>query len=303
MSAQFDEIATSREHAAKGGSEIAMEELTLSYEGLQRAPVEEVIIAHEPLHRPHQASEVPTEEVSIVYHNITPDTPVSSDPEWKYVSVRRVADALEKDVKSGLDWVVFEGNDEPTWDVIPTHTPDWTDFNDGEPGAVDGGGSVIPGSDLMEVDEEDELQTLPADAVMGDGGLGPWGPGGPEEVSGEGGLGPVPEIGQVMGDNGVSPLPTPLNHNLVLKRGIVGEAEQQARLTTDADFNEGPASPIDEFVFLPATEDELGMFPMPETPTPGPVGPVPLPYPTPSLPSDDSSDPAIVEEIDALLFV
>jgi phage tail sheath protein FI len=35
--------------------------------------------------------------------------------EWKYVPVRRLALFIEESVHRGLEWVVFEPNDEPTW--------------------------------------------------------------------------------------------------------------------------------------------------------------------------------------------
>jgi phage tail sheath protein FI len=40
--------------------------------------------------------------------------------EWKYVSVRRLALFLEESLFQGLDWVVFEPNDEPLWAQIRT---------------------------------------------------------------------------------------------------------------------------------------------------------------------------------------
>jgi phage tail sheath protein FI len=40
---------------------------------------------------------------------------LSSDPEWKYISVRRLANMIERSVVHGTQWVVFEGNDEPLW--------------------------------------------------------------------------------------------------------------------------------------------------------------------------------------------
>ena len=40
---------------------------------------------------------------------------LSSDPEWKYISVRRMALFLESSVQRGTQWVVFESNDEPFW--------------------------------------------------------------------------------------------------------------------------------------------------------------------------------------------
>ncbi len=40
---------------------------------------------------------------------------LSSDPEWKYIPVRRLAIFLETSIYRGLQWVVFEPNDEPLW--------------------------------------------------------------------------------------------------------------------------------------------------------------------------------------------
>jgi phage tail sheath protein FI len=40
---------------------------------------------------------------------------LSSDPEWKYVSVRRLANMIERSIVQSTQWVVFEGNDEPLW--------------------------------------------------------------------------------------------------------------------------------------------------------------------------------------------
>lgn len=39
----------------------------------------------------------------------------SADPEWRYVPVRRLAMSVELALTRGLDWVVFEPNDEPLW--------------------------------------------------------------------------------------------------------------------------------------------------------------------------------------------
>jgi phage tail sheath protein FI len=38
--------------------------------------------------------------------------------EWKYVPVRRLALFIEGSVQRGLEWVVFEPNDEPTWTLV-----------------------------------------------------------------------------------------------------------------------------------------------------------------------------------------
>jgi phage tail sheath protein FI len=40
---------------------------------------------------------------------------ISSDPEWKYVNLRRYFAYLEHSVDLGTQWVVFENNSEPLW--------------------------------------------------------------------------------------------------------------------------------------------------------------------------------------------
>lgn len=40
---------------------------------------------------------------------------ITSDPDWKYINVRRLFNFVEKSVERGLQWVVFEPNDEPLW--------------------------------------------------------------------------------------------------------------------------------------------------------------------------------------------
>ena len=39
----------------------------------------------------------------------------SNDNVWKYVDVRRLPAYVERSIEHGLQWVVFEPNDEPTW--------------------------------------------------------------------------------------------------------------------------------------------------------------------------------------------
>lgn len=39
----------------------------------------------------------------------------ASDPEWKYVHVRRYCSYLEQSIDQGTQWVVFEPNEEPLW--------------------------------------------------------------------------------------------------------------------------------------------------------------------------------------------
>jgi hypothetical protein len=40
---------------------------------------------------------------------------MSSDPEWKYVNIRRLFIFIEGSIERGLQWVVFEPNNEPLW--------------------------------------------------------------------------------------------------------------------------------------------------------------------------------------------
>lgn len=43
---------------------------------------------------------------------------MSSDPEWKYVNVRRYLSYLAASIDRGTQWAVFEPNDEPLWDAV-----------------------------------------------------------------------------------------------------------------------------------------------------------------------------------------
>jgi phage tail sheath protein FI len=40
---------------------------------------------------------------------------ITSDPDWKYVNVRRLLIFIEASLNRGLQWVVFEPNAEPLW--------------------------------------------------------------------------------------------------------------------------------------------------------------------------------------------
>jgi hypothetical protein len=40
---------------------------------------------------------------------------LSSDPQWKYVNVRRLFIFVEESIDQGTQWVVFEPNDDTTW--------------------------------------------------------------------------------------------------------------------------------------------------------------------------------------------
>ncbi len=41
-----------------------------------------------------------------------------TEPEWKYVKLRRVIEHLEHSLQAGLDWVVFEPDDEKLWERV-----------------------------------------------------------------------------------------------------------------------------------------------------------------------------------------
>ena len=43
---------------------------------------------------------------------------ISSDPEWKFVNIRRYFAYLEQSIAKGTQWVVFEPNGEPLWDNV-----------------------------------------------------------------------------------------------------------------------------------------------------------------------------------------
>jgi uncharacterized protein len=43
---------------------------------------------------------------------------ITSDPEWRYVSVRRTAIMLRTSIYYGIQWAVFEPNDEPLWSQL-----------------------------------------------------------------------------------------------------------------------------------------------------------------------------------------
>jgi uncharacterized protein len=43
---------------------------------------------------------------------------MSSDPEWRYVNVRRLFIFLEHSIDNGTQWVVFEPNNQPTWQNV-----------------------------------------------------------------------------------------------------------------------------------------------------------------------------------------
>jgi phage tail sheath protein FI len=42
----------------------------------------------------------------------------TSDPEWRYINVRRLLLFIEQSLDTGLQWAVFEINDKPLWDTV-----------------------------------------------------------------------------------------------------------------------------------------------------------------------------------------
>jgi hypothetical protein len=50
---------------------------------------------------------------------------LASDPEWRYVPVRRMRHLVERSIRRSIAWVVFEPNEEPLWDSIRRVTEDF----------------------------------------------------------------------------------------------------------------------------------------------------------------------------------
>ncbi len=62
---------------------------------------------------------------------------ISSDPEWKYVNLRRYFAYLERSVELGTQWVVFESNSEPLWANVRRTVSDFL-FNEWKSGRLMG---------------------------------------------------------------------------------------------------------------------------------------------------------------------
>jgi phage tail sheath protein FI len=60
---------------------------------------------------------------------------ISSDPEWKYISVRRYFAYLEHSIDKGTQWAVFENNGDPLWANIRRTIEDFL-FNEWKSGAL-----------------------------------------------------------------------------------------------------------------------------------------------------------------------
>jgi phage tail sheath protein FI len=46
----------------------------------------------------------------------------SSDPDWRYIPVRRLFIMLRRSLEAGFAWITFEPNHEPTWDLVRDRT-------------------------------------------------------------------------------------------------------------------------------------------------------------------------------------
>ena len=46
----------------------------------------------------------------------------SSDPEWRYVPIRRLFIMLRRSLEAGFAWITFEPNDQATWDLVRDRT-------------------------------------------------------------------------------------------------------------------------------------------------------------------------------------
>lgn len=66
-------------------------------------------------------------------HRIWGARTLSSDPEWKYVNIRRYLSYLQKSIHRGTQWMVFEPNDEPLWTEVRRAVEDflYAEFRNG----------------------------------------------------------------------------------------------------------------------------------------------------------------------------
>jgi phage tail sheath protein FI len=61
----------------------------------------------------------------------------TSDPDWKYVSVRRLLVYLEHSIDEGTQWAVFEPNDESLWAAVRCSVSDFL-YGEWRDGALQG---------------------------------------------------------------------------------------------------------------------------------------------------------------------
>ena len=62
---------------------------------------------------------------------------ISSDPEWKYVGIRRYFAYLEHSIDRGTQWTVFESNGEALWSTVQRNIEDFL-LNEWRTGALTG---------------------------------------------------------------------------------------------------------------------------------------------------------------------
>jgi len=70
-------------------------------------------------------------------HRVWGARTLSSNPEWKYINVRRYAIYLEQSIKKGLQWVGFERNAEPLWSSVRQSLNTFM-YNEWQKGALQG---------------------------------------------------------------------------------------------------------------------------------------------------------------------
>jgi phage tail sheath protein FI len=46
----------------------------------------------------------------------------SSDPEWRYITVRRLFIMLRRSLEAGFAWITFEPNNHRTWELVTQRT-------------------------------------------------------------------------------------------------------------------------------------------------------------------------------------
>lgn len=124
-----------------GGHVVGIYARTDTTRGVHKAPANEVVRGVAGLERP-----VTTEQQDILNPRgvncirLLPGRGIrvwgartlSSDPEWKYINVRRLLLYLEESIEEGTQWVVFEPNDQRLWarvkqTVTSFLTPVWRD--------------------------------------------------------------------------------------------------------------------------------------------------------------------------------
>jgi hypothetical protein len=70
-------------------------------------------------------------------HRVWGARTISSDPEWKYVNVRRYFAYLERSIERGTQWVVFENNSDALWNNVRRTVSDFL-FNEWKSGHLMG---------------------------------------------------------------------------------------------------------------------------------------------------------------------